>query len=85
MFLSELSMGDQAVAVLLSILSAKETVFDQPSDVDAREVFITPSKAARILAEIKTRFLLYLIHILAVDLQEISLYSTPENVAETDH
>ena len=66
MFLSELSMGDQAVAVLLSILSAKETVFDQPSDVDAREVFITPSKAARILAEIKTRFLLYLTHILAV-------------------
>ena len=76
-FLSELSMGDQAVAVLLSILSAKETVFDQPSDVDAREVFITPSKAARILAEIKTRFLLYLTHILAVDLQEIMLYSTP--------
>ena len=85
MFLSELSMGDQAVAVLLSILSAKETVFDQPSDVDARDIFITPSKAARILAEIKTRFLLYLTHSLTVDPQEISLYSTPETVAETDH
>lgn len=78
-------MGDQAVAVLLSILSAKETVFDQPPDVDERKVFITPSKAARILAEIKTRFLLYLTYILAVDLQEISLYSTPETVPETNH
>ena len=78
-------MGDQAVAVLLSLLSAKETVFDQPCDVDEKEVFITPSKAARILAEIKTRSLLKFTYILAVDLQEISLYSTPETVAETDH
>ena len=54
-FLSELSMGDQAMAALLSILSSNETIVDQPSTVDQIEQIIVPSEAARILAEIKTR------------------------------
>ena len=54
-FLSELSMGDQAMAALLSILSSNETIVDQPSTVDQSEQIIVPSEAARILAEIKTR------------------------------
>ena len=49
-------MSDQAVATLLSILSSKETVVGQPSELDQSEVTVTPSQAARILAEIKTRY-----------------------------
>ena len=48
-------MGEQAVAALLSILTSKETLIDQPSEVDQSENIISPSPAARILAEIKTR------------------------------
>ena len=55
-FLSELSMGEQAVASLLSILSSKETLLDQPSVEDHSESIISPSPAARILAELKTRW-----------------------------
>lgn len=54
-FLSELSMGEQAVTALISILFSKETVIDQPSEEDHSENIISPSPAARILAEIKTR------------------------------
>jgi len=54
-FLGELSMGEQAVGSLLSILSSKETLLDQPSVEDQSENIISPSPAARILAELKTR------------------------------
>ncbi|XP_068681108.1 probable E3 ubiquitin-protein ligase HECTD4 isoform X3 [Montipora foliosa] len=54
-YLSELSMGDQAVAALLSILSSKETPLDQPAEVEQGEKLLQPSQAARILAEIRTR------------------------------
>ena len=55
-FLSELSMGEQAVAALISILTSKETILNSPpSDTDLSENIISPSPAARILAEIKTR------------------------------
>jgi len=48
-------MGEQAVASLISILSSKETLLDQPSVEDQSENIISPSPAARILAELKTR------------------------------
>lgn len=54
-FLSELSMSEQAVVSLLSILSSKETLLDQSSVEDHSENTISPSPAARILAELKTR------------------------------
>ena len=54
-FLSKLSMGEQAVASLLSILSSRETILDQPSVEDQIENIISPSPATRILAELKTR------------------------------
>lgn len=54
-FLSELSMGEQAVAALLSILSSKETLLDQFSVVDHSENIISLSPATRLLAELKTR------------------------------
>ena len=54
-FLSKLSMGEQAVASLLSILSSRETILDQPSVEDQSENVILPSPATRILAELKTR------------------------------
>ena len=48
-------MGDQAIASLLSILSSKEALLDQPFVEDQSESIISPSPAARILAELKTR------------------------------
>ena len=57
-YLSELSMGDQAVAALLSILSSKETPLDQPAEVEKGEKLLQPSQAERILAEIRTRLFL---------------------------
>ena len=49
-------MGEQAVAALLSILTSEETSLDPPSsEADRHENIISPSPAARILAEIKTR------------------------------
>ena len=48
-------MGDAAGAALLSILTSKEIVIDEPSEVDQSEISIVPSQAARILAEIRTR------------------------------
>ena len=54
-YLSKLSMGEQALASLLSILSSKEAILDQPSVEDQSENVILPSPATRILAELKTR------------------------------
>ena len=48
-------MGEQAVAALLPILNSKEAIVNQLSEVDQSENIISPSPAARILAEIKTR------------------------------
>ena len=53
-FLSDLSIVDQAVGALLSILSAKEAPVGQ-SHMSEIENTLVPSPAARILAEIKTR------------------------------
>ena len=55
-FLSELSIGNQAVAALHSILSSKQTPVDRPAEGDAGQKFIQPSQAARILAEMRTRY-----------------------------
>lgn len=54
-FLSELSMGEQAVAALLCILTSVQALIDQPSEADQSEQIIEPSQASRILAEIRTR------------------------------
>lgn len=55
-FLSKLAIGNQAVAALHSILSSKQTPIDHAAEGDAREKVIQPSQAARILAEMRTRY-----------------------------
>ena len=55
MFLSELSMEEQTVAALLTILNSKEVILDKLLEADQSEKVVLTSPAARILAEMKTR------------------------------
>ncbi|PFX24720.1 putative E3 ubiquitin-protein ligase HECTD4 [Stylophora pistillata] len=54
-FLSELSMEEQTVAALLTILNSKEVILDKLLESDQSEKVVLTSPAARILAEMKTR------------------------------